>query len=126
MNRYGMPKCSLTLFRRNSNDRVTKYQIVAAEDAQGANPAFRSGQPILRSSGYQSLLTKHQLICSMSAKGNCYDNACAESFFHTFKVEAIYGERFATREEMRLTVFEYIEVDHYRIVTGGTAPMGQN
>ncbi len=51
---------------------------------------------------------------SMSAKGNCYDNACAESFFHTMKVETIHGERFATREEMRHTVFEYIEVDYNR------------
>jgi transposase InsO family protein len=50
----------------------------------------------------------------MSAKGNCYDNACAESFFHTLKVEAIHGERFTTRGEMRSTVFEYIEVDYNR------------
>ena len=66
------------------------------------------------SATYQSLMMKHQLVCSMSAKGNCYDNACAESFFHTMKVEAIHGERFATREEMRHTVFEYIEVDYNR------------
>jgi transposase InsO family protein len=63
---------------------------------------------------YQGLLTKHQLICSMSAKGNCYDNACAESFFHTLKVETIHGERFATRVEMHSAVFEYIEVDYNR------------
>jgi putative transposase len=63
---------------------------------------------------YQTLLTHHQLICSMSAKGNCYDNACAESFFHTLKVEAIHGERFTTRELMKQTVFEYIEVDYNR------------
>jgi len=50
----------------------------------------------------------------MSAKGNCYDNACAESFFHSLKVEAIHGERFATGDEMRKTVFEYIEVDYNR------------
>ena len=50
----------------------------------------------------------------MSAKGNCYDNACAESFFHTLKVEAIHGERFTTREMIRQTVFEYIEVDYNR------------
>jgi putative transposase len=43
---------------------------------------------------------------SMSAKGNCYDNACAESFFHSLKVEAIHGKRFETREAMRQTVFE--------------------
>lgn len=66
------------------------------------------------SAKYQGLLAKHELICSMSAKGNCYDNACAESFFHTLKVEVIHGERFATRQQMRLTVFEYIEVDYNR------------
>ena len=66
------------------------------------------------SGAYQQLIREHKLLCSMSAKGNCYDNACAESFFHSLKVEAIHGERFATREEMRQTVFEYIEVDYNR------------
>lgn len=50
----------------------------------------------------------------MSAKGNCYDNACAESFFHSLKVEAVHGEKFSTREAMREAVFEYIEVDYKR------------
>ena len=63
---------------------------------------------------YQALLAKHDLICSMSGKGNCYDNACAESFFHTLKVETIHGESFATRGDMRRAVFEYIEVDYNR------------
>lgn len=63
---------------------------------------------------YQSLLTKHGLLCSMSGVGNCYDNACAESFFHTLKVECIHGVRFATRTEMRTAVFEYIELDYNR------------
>jgi len=51
----------------------------------------------------------------MSGKGNCYDNACAESFFHTLKVEAIHGEHFATRKHMKQIVFEYIEVDYNRV-----------
>ncbi len=63
---------------------------------------------------YQSLLTRHDLQCSMSAKGNCFDNACAESFFHSLKVEAIHGERFETRGAMRRQVFEYIEMDYNR------------
>jgi Transposase and inactivated derivatives len=50
---------------------------------------------------YQTLLRDHQLICSMSAKSCCYDNACSESFFHSLKVEAIHGERFETRVQMR-------------------------
>lgn len=66
------------------------------------------------SRAYQSLIKKHELICSMSAKGNCWDNAVAESFFHTLKVELIHGERFPTRAQMRQTVFEYIEVDYNR------------
>ena len=63
---------------------------------------------------YQALLAKQDLICSMSGKGNCYDNACAESFFHTLKVEMVHGESFATREDMRRAVFGYIEVDYNR------------
>lgn len=66
------------------------------------------------SGDYQDLIKKHQLICSMSAKGNCYDNACAESFFHSLKVEIIHGHKFLTRELMRQTVFEYIEIEYNR------------
>ena len=66
------------------------------------------------SNDYQEMIKKYGLLCSMSSKGNCYDNACAESFFHSLKVEAIHGERFKTREIMRQTVFEYIEVDYNR------------
>jgi len=54
------------------------------------------------------------LLCSMSDKGNCYDNACAESFFHSLKAEMVHGESFAAREDMRRAVFEYIEVDYNR------------
>lgn len=63
---------------------------------------------------YQVLLADHHLVCSMSGTGCCYDNAVAESFFHSLKVEAIYGEAFPTRDTMRQTVFEYIEVDYNR------------
>jgi putative transposase len=63
---------------------------------------------------HQALLKKHQLGCSTSGKGNCHDNAVAESFFHTLKVELIHGERFASREGMRRAVFEHIEVDYNR------------
>jgi transposase InsO family protein len=66
------------------------------------------------SKAYQALIEKYRLRCSMSKKGDCYDNACAETFFHSLKVETIHGERFATRELMRKTVFEYIELDYNR------------
>ena len=66
------------------------------------------------SADYKTLLKRHNLRGSMSAKGGCYDNACAESFFHSLKVECIHGERFISREIMRTTVFSYIECDYNR------------
>ena len=63
---------------------------------------------------YQALLNQHGLLCSMSDTGNCYDNVCAESFFHALKIETTHGERFPTRQDMRQTVFEYIEVNYNR------------
>jgi transposase InsO family protein len=64
---------------------------------------------------HRALLDAHGLIASMSAKGNCYDNAAMESWNHSLKVEAIHGERFATRAQAKAHVFEYIEVDYHRI-----------
>tara|TARA_Y100000588_G_C14114924_1_gene864680 strand:- start:65 stop:931 length:867 start_codon:yes stop_codon:yes gene_type:complete len=66
------------------------------------------------SKAYQKLIAGNKLVCSMSRKGNCWDNAPAESFFHSLKVELIYGELFATREEAMKAIFEYIEVDYNR------------
>jgi transposase InsO family protein len=63
---------------------------------------------------YQKLFRKHQLICSMSKKGDCYDNAAMESWNHGFKVKAVHGERFRTRSEAKHQVFEYIEVHYNR------------
>jgi len=58
---------------------------------------------------HQNILAQHRLIGSMSRKGNCWDNAIAESFFHTLKVELVNSAQFATREEAKLSIFEYIE-----------------
>ena len=63
---------------------------------------------------YQLLLKQNRIICSMSRKGNCWDNAPMESFFRTLKVEALYGQRLLNREETKLMIFEYIEVFYNR------------
>jgi len=63
---------------------------------------------------YLQLLHHHRLIASMSRKGNCWDNAVAESFFHTLKTECIYLERFDTREQAQDVIFDYIEVFYNR------------
>ena len=64
---------------------------------------------------YQALLRKYGITPSMSRSGNCYDNAYIESFFGSLKRELVYGERYHTREEARLSIFEYIEVFYNRI-----------
>ena len=63
---------------------------------------------------YRQLLGQHGIQSSMSRKGNCWDNAVAESFFHTLKTELIYREDFDTREQAQMVVFEYIEVFYNR------------
>jgi transposase InsO family protein len=58
---------------------------------------------------YRSLLQEHGIACSMSRRGNCYDNAVVESFFGTIKTERVHRERYRTRAEARSSVFEWIE-----------------
>jgi putative transposase len=67
----------------------------------------RGGQYL--SAEYQDQLDQHGIICSMSAPGRYQDNAVAESFFHTLKAEWIYHFDFATREQARLAIFDYVE-----------------
>lgn len=58
---------------------------------------------------YKTLLKAHKLVGSMSRKGNCWDNAIAESFFHTLKVELVHENNYPTREIARQSIFQYIE-----------------
>jgi transposase InsO family protein len=62
------------------------------------------------SEAFQKLLEENGITCSMSGTGNCYDNAVAESFFHTLKTECVYFERYETREQAKKSIFEYVEV----------------
>ena len=61
------------------------------------------------SDDYQELLTKNGMLCSMSRKGNCWDNAPVESFFSTLKREWVFHQRYHTRDEARQSIFDYIE-----------------
>jgi putative transposase len=67
------------------------------------------------SQAYREQLNQAGITMSMSRRGNCYDNACAESFWARLKVELVYRQRFATREAARQAIFEYIEVFYNRI-----------
>ncbi|GAB5520960.1 MAG: hypothetical protein RhofKO_38530 [Rhodothermales bacterium] len=63
---------------------------------------------------YQQLLSQVGCTCSMSRKGNCWDNAPVESFFSTLKMELVHAEQFDTRKQARRAVFEFIEVWYNR------------
>ena len=63
---------------------------------------------------YRRLLKARGIECSMSRKGDCWDNAVAESFFATLKVELVYETLFITRAQARQQIFEYIEVFYNR------------
>jgi len=85
--------------------RRGKAQNVIVHSDQGSTYA---------SNAYQQQLADNKLICSMSRKGECLDNAVAESFFGTLKNELIYHEDYKSRSEARQSIFEYIEVFYNR------------
>jgi transposase InsO family protein len=64
---------------------------------------------------YQRLLASHGITCSMSRRGDCWDNAPMESFFASLKKEMAHDADFATRAEARAALFEYIEVFYNRV-----------
>ena len=63
---------------------------------------------------YKMILSENEFIGSMSRKGNCWDNAVAESFFHTLKVELVHRNKFRTRDEAKRKIFEYVEMYYNR------------
>lgn len=63
---------------------------------------------------YQTILGEHGIQCSMSGTGNCYDNAVAESFFHSLKTEWVYHDKYITRDDAKASLFEYIEIFYNR------------
>ena len=66
------------------------------------------------SKSHRKIIEEHHLVQSMSRKGDCWDNAVAESFFHSLKTELIHHCQFKTREEAKREIFEYIEVFYNR------------
>lgn len=59
---------------------------------------------------FANTIESYGVIRSMSRKGNCWDNAVAESFFKSLKTELIYGNKLITKQQMKLEIFEYIEI----------------
>jgi putative transposase len=101
---------------RPNQELVNEALMMAVEQRQ-PKPGLihHSDQGILYSSGsYLALLKKYGMLRSMSGKGNCYDNAVAESFFSSLKNEIIHHRDYKTRDEARAEIFEYIELFYNR------------
>lgn len=102
----------------NKQDRyLVKDALQMAIDERQPKPGLihhtdRGVQYVSRD--YQTMMKDHDMISSMSRKGNCHDNAVAESFFSHLKNELIYHHDFADREEARSSIFDYIEVFYNR------------
>jgi transposase InsO family protein len=63
---------------------------------------------------HKDLLKNHGIVQSMSRKGNCLDNAVAESFFHTLKTELTHHQIYHTKKQAKQSIFEYIEIFYNR------------
>lgn len=89
---------------------MAALKMALAQRKPGTGLIFHSDQgTVYGSSDYRELLQAHGVLASMSRKGNCYDNAVAESFFSNLKNEAMYERLFASRDEAKAVISDYIE-----------------
>ena len=94
-------------------ERALSNVLLSRKIKQGI--IFHSDQGIqYTSENFRRLLKANGFIQSMSRKGNCWDNAITETFFHTLKTELINRVKYKTREEARVSIFEYIEIFYNR------------
>ncbi len=94
---------------------VNAFQQALWRRKPGRGVIFHSDQGVQYAcTAFGNLLQKHKFMQSMSGKGNCYDNAVVESFFHTLKTELVYFTTYHTREDAINSIFEYIETYYNR------------
>ena len=124
---------SRKIIGHHMSNRMTKELVITALQIALVNRGNPTGVVVhsdrgsqYASNDYKRILKEHGLIGSMSRKGDCWDNAVAESFFATLKKEYVYHSEFKTRAEAMLGIFDYIEAwyNNERIHTtlGGLSP----
>lgn len=95
--------------------RALEMALQDRRPGEGASLIHHSDRGVQYASGdYQRLLKRHGIVCSMSRRGDCWDNAPTESFFSKLKVEEVHRQRYRTRAEARRSIFAYIEVFYNR------------
>ena len=120
----------LTIFIDLYSRIVVGWDLSASLDRHSMIYAFqkallrrRPGQGLLvhsdrgvqyASADFRKQLQKNGFLQSMSRKGDCWDNAVAESFFHTLKTQCLYHHRFSNKSEAEQTLFKYIEIYYNR------------
>ena len=116
MDLYSRMIVGWSMGERNSAELVEDAVRMAAahrRDIKGV--LLHSDQSVQYASGsYQRVLNDLGIMCSMSRKGNCWDNAPMESFFHSLKTEWVGFEDYKTRSEARASIFSYIELFYNR------------
>jgi transposase InsO family protein len=102
--------------RERMDGQLVMDALGMAIDRRGAPPGIlHSDQGSLYAMAqYREVLSRHRIRQSMSRKGDCWDNAPMESFFHTLKTELVMHCDYQTREEARASLFEYMEVFYNR------------
>jgi len=90
-------------------------RMALARRSPGEGLLHHSDRGVQYASGdYRHLLQSHGIECSMSGRGDCWDNAVMESFWGTLKTELVNHQRYQTREQARASIFEYVEVFYNR------------
>lgn len=116
MDLYSRKIVGWSMSNRLKKELVTEALHMAfCQRKPGPGLIFHSDRGVQYASrAVRTFLSERDFFQSMSGKGNCYDNAFAESFFHTLKTELIYQNSYQTREEAKQDIFEYIEVFYNR------------
>ena len=98
---------------------VDALEMALARRLEGSSPsglvAHSDRGSQYASEHYRRRLKEERIACSMSRRGNCWDNAAVESFFASLKKELVHGEDYATRDQARASIFEYVEVFYNRV-----------
>jgi len=116
MDLFSRKVIGLNMGEKPDTDLVAKAlnQAICHRGVQGEIVHHSDRGSQYTSKEFKDLAISYGIRLSMSGKGNCYDNAVAESFFHTLKTELIQFERYRIREEAKTNIFEYIEVFYNR------------
>ena len=103
--------------KERPNQELANEALLMAVEQRRPEPGLihHSDQGILYGSTlYRQLLSRYGMVQSMSRRGNCYDNAVAESFFSSLKNEIVHHRDYFTRDQARAEIFEYIELFYNR------------